>query len=250
MSGTDVPRPSAVPVVLLPGMLCSGLLWRAQTERLERLTEVRTVTLTGDSIEAMADDVLSLPCPRFALAGLSLGGIVAMAVARRAPERITRLALLSTSARPPRPEQRAGWDAMAQRTKAGEFDRITPESLLPHLLHPAHAGDPVLRGTVLEMADRTGPDVFLRQLAAQHSRTDLRPGLREVRCPTLVVAGEDDPLAPLAAHREIADAVAGARLETLPATGHLTPLERPAEVTELLVRWLTDEAMGIRDAGC
>lgn len=243
MSRTHAPAAGQTPgpVVLLPGMLCSGRLWRAQAQRLAPHGEVRTVALTGDSIDAMADQVLALPCPRFALAGLSLGGIVAMAVARRAPERITRLALLSTSARPPRPEQRAGWDAMARRTGAGEFARITPETLLPQLLHPARADDPELAGAVLEMADETGPEVFLRQLSAQHSRTDLRPGLREVRCPTLVVAGEQDALAPVAAHREIADAVPGARLETLPGTGHLSPLERPAEVAELLARWLADD---------
>ncbi|KAB8164515.1 alpha/beta fold hydrolase [Streptomyces sp. 3MP-14] len=235
------PAPGGV-CLLLPGMLCSARLWQAQQEALSRHAETRVVELTADSVASMADQVLDLPYERFALGGLSLGGIVAMTVAHRAPERVSRLALLSTSARPPRAEQRAGWDVLTERTVSGGFADITPKTLLPQLVHPARVREPALAGTVVRMADEVGPEVFLRQLSAQRSRTDLRGAVRELRCPTLVVAGADDALAPVAAHEEIAALVPGARLAVVPDSGHLTPLERPAEVTELLTGWLLADA--------
>lgn len=226
--------------VLLPGMLCSARLWRAQREHLNRVANTHVVELTGHSIEEMVGQVLALPHRRLVVAGLSLGGIVALSVAVVAPDRVSGLAVFSATARPPRPAQRAGWDAMATRTRDGDFASITPQTLLPLLVTAEHASDPEIVEVILGMAAEVGPAVFLNQLSAQASRIDLRPLIRALRCPTLVVAGADDALAPLAAQKEAAALLPRARLEVLAGCGHLSPLERPEEVSSLLQDWLID----------
>ncbi|WP_326824325.1 alpha/beta fold hydrolase [Streptosporangium sp. NBC_01756] len=226
--------------VLLPGMLCSERLWAGQETALRSLAEIVHLRPSAPDIDAMADQVLSLPYRRFALAGLSLGGIVAMAVARKAPERIERLALLSTNARAPRPGQHDAWRAMADRVRAGEFHRITPDGLLPSLVHPRRRAG--LAGTVVAMADEVGPEAFLAQLDAQHSRRDELSSLTAVRGPALVVAAEQDALCPIERHEEIAAALPYGRLEVLADCGHLSPLERPRLVSDLLTRWMAEGA--------
>lgn len=236
LNGSPSPRPT---IVLLPGMLCSDRLWHAQTEQLTRHANIEFVQLTAGSIRQMAGQVLALPQRRLVLIGLSLGAIVAMAVAETAPARVHALGLISANARPPRPEQRRAWAEMATRTRTGDFSSITSRTLMPQLIHPDRADDPRITDTVQAMADEVGPAVFLRQLAAQQSRFDLRPGLRRLRCPTLLIAGAGDPLTPPSTHREIADIAPDARLHVLPDTGHLSPLEAPTAITQLLGDWVT-----------
>ncbi len=224
--------------LLLPGMLCSDRLWQAQHQRLRRWAHLEVVALAGSSIEQMVEHILALPYRRFALAGLSLGGIAALATAAAAPERIIGLAVLSATAHPPRAEQRASWAAMAARTQSGDFASITSQTLLPRLVNAHHLRMPSIVDVVLAMADEIGPTTFLAQLSIQASRVDLRPRLAAITCPTMVVAGADDLLAPLQAQRELASLIAGARLEVLQECGHLSPLERPADVSDLLEGWL------------
>lgn len=220
---------SGPPVVLVPGMLCTADLWRHQ---LDALPGAEVVELGGDSVDAAARRVLSVPHERFVLVGLSLGGIVAMTAAlAAAPERIAGLGLVSTSARPPRPDQRAGWDATAARA---DDPAGCAEDLWPALVHPRRRDDAGLRERVLQMARDTGRAGLLDQLAVQRSRVDLRPQLPALRCPVVVVSGDGDGLAPPDAHAEIAALVPGATLVTVPGAGHLQPLEAPAEVTASL----------------
>lgn len=229
-------------LVALPGMLCTERLWTQPGFDIGQNVEIYPVSLHGRSIAEMVATVLALPHREMNLVGLSLGGIVAMSVAAAAPERVTRLAVLSATARPPRPEQRVSWNRMTALTADGAFATITSEMLMPVLVNPSHQADRALCETVLAMADDVGPKRFLDQLSAQHSRVDLRPALAGIKCPVLVCAGEDDALAPVQAQREVAAGVPSGGLCVVGDAGHLTPLEQPAEVSMLLGSWLAQEA--------
>jgi pimeloyl-ACP methyl ester carboxylesterase len=223
-----------VTLVVLPGMGCSARLWSSAL-RSSALPEVPVVhgTIDRPAIDGCVDALLETLPPRFALAGLSLGGIVAMALVRRAPERVERLALLATNARGPTPAQYEGWAAARAGLAAGRTARDLQRDLLPVLLRD-HTHD----DTALAMADDVGAATFDRQLAAQATRIDERPALPRVAVPTLVLAGGADVLCPVDRHEEIAALVPGARLEVLDGVGHLVTLEAPARVAAALEAWL------------
>jgi pimeloyl-ACP methyl ester carboxylesterase len=223
------------PLVLLPGMGCSPRLWAGVLAELDGPPVVHGA-LDRPTLDGGVDALLDRLPARFALAGLSLGGIVAMALVRRAPHRVTRLALLSTNARAPTPEQHAGWAAQRQALAGGATARDLQRDLLPVLLHRRA---PDLDATALAMADDTGAAVLDHHLAAQATRTDERPALAAVAVPTLVLAAAEDRLCPLDRHQEIAARIPGAHLVVLPAVGHLSPLEALAEVAAALRPWLT-----------
>lgn len=225
------------PLVLLGGMNCSPRLWAGVRARLGHA--VVDGELDRPTVDGCVDALLDALPPRFALAGLSLGGIVAMALVRRAPDRVTRLALLSTNARPPVPEQHAAWAAQRAALAAGTTARGLQADLLPVLLH-----DLSYAGEALAMADDVGGEVLDHQLAAQGTRVDERPGLAHVRVPTLVLAARQDRLCPVERHEEIATLVPGARLEVLDGVGHLSPLEAPDRVAAALRGWLVRPATG------
>ncbi|WP_375424491.1 alpha/beta fold hydrolase [uncultured Friedmanniella sp.] len=216
------------PLVLLPGMGCSADLWADLDLDAEPLTPV----LEEPDLDAEVGRLLASLPRRFALAGLSLGAIVAMALVRRAPERVSRLCLMSTNPYGPTPEQLAGW-AEQRRTLAAGSARGLQTSLLPLLVQRA-----TLHERVLAMADDTGEARYDAQLRLQATRVDERPGLARISCPTLVIAAGDDRLCPVARHEEIARLVPGAKLVVLPGCAHLSPLEQPVLVSGHLRQWL------------
>lgn len=221
----------AEPVVLLPGMNCSARLWADLA-----LGPVTTPGLTEPDLSSQVDRLLEELPPRFALAGLSLGAIVAMALVRTAPERVTRLALLSTNPYAPTAQQLTGWRRERGRLAAGTMPREIQRDLLPFLLTDENVRSrPDLVEEALTLADGVDLDA---QLALQATRVDERPGLREVRCPTLVLAARSDRLCSVDRHREIAALVPGAELQILDRTAHLSPLERPVAVATALRGWL------------
>ena len=226
-------------LVLIPGLLCDAQLWRHQVEGLSDTAEIWVADHTrSDSMAGVARDVLAdAPCASFALAGLSMGGYIALEIMRQAPQRVTRLALLDTAATTDTPEQtrrRHDFIALAQR---GELPRVT-ETLLPLLVHPARLAEPALAGVIRSMSTNIGGAAFVRQQKAIMSRADSRPLLSAIRCPTLVLCGRQDALTPLVRHEEIAAGIAGAQLEVIEDCGHLSTLEKPAEVNAALRRWL------------
>lgn len=226
-------------LVLLPGLLCDRALWRRQIEALGDVAEPWVADLTHDaSLPAMARRVLAEAPPRFALAGLSMGGYCALEVMRQAPERVERLALLDTGARADAPEQTARRRGLIELAEKGDFKGVTPR-LLPLFLHPDHLKDAKLVGEVTAMAARVGKDAFLRQQTAIMGRIDSRPSLAAIACPTLVLCGRDDQLTPLALHEEIVSLVRGARLDVIDHCGHLSTMERPEAVNAELRQWLT-----------
>ena len=187
---------------------------------------------------AIATRVLAAAPRRFALAGLSMGGYVALTIVRHAPERVQRLALLDTSARPETPEQTARRKPQIALAKAGRFAEV-PALQFPVFVHRNRQGDEALRERVRRMAEETGAQAFLRQQQAIMRRPDARPLLPAIKCPTLVLVGDGDELTPPALSQEIAAGVAGSRLVVIADCGHLSTMERPDAVNRALVEWMT-----------
>jgi pimeloyl-ACP methyl ester carboxylesterase len=227
-----------VPLLLLPGLLCDRALWAAQVEDLADVAEPRVADMTrDDSLDGMARRALGEAPPRFALAGLSMGGYAALALMRMAPERVERLALLDTSARPDTPEQTERRRDLIALVGRGQFKGV-PARLMPLFVHPDRLADAALTGAIAAMVARVGKDAFLRQQAAIMARPDSRPDLPRIACPTLVLCGREDALTPPAVSQEIAARVPGAALEIIERSGHMTTMERPAAVNAALRRWL------------
>lgn len=226
-----------IPLVLLPGMNCTADLWSGCG-----LDHAITPGLSAVSIEEQVDRLLERLPERFVLGGLSLGAIVAMALAIRAPERVAGLILASTNAKGPTDAQRRGWSDWLARLDAGVTARELQRSILPGLLtSPSRTAHADLVERALAMGDATGEDTLRAQLVMQGTRVDLRPGLRGFMLPTLVVSGSEDPICPPAFHAELVETIAGAQLETIPA-GHLLPMEKPAEFGALVRRWQAESA--------
>jgi pimeloyl-ACP methyl ester carboxylesterase len=225
-------------LILLPGQLCDGALWQFQTPRLSPTADIRIADLTlDDSIGAMADRVLGSAPPRFALAGLSLGGYVAFEILRRAPDRVTRLALMNTSARADTEGRALSRESSIRAARIGSFKGVTPR-FLPTILHPTHASDPEIAEIVLAMTERVGRVAFERQQLAAIGRPDSLSLLPSIACPTLVISGLQDRVTPPPLQVEIAAGIPGARLESLDVCGHLAPLEQPDAVNRLMRDWL------------
>jgi pimeloyl-ACP methyl ester carboxylesterase len=225
------------PLLLLPGLLCDERLWRDQIAGLREVATCQVADTTQDaSLGEMALRALAVAPPRFALAGLSMGGYLALEIMRRAPERVTRLALMDTGARPDTEDQSRRRRGLMSLTRSGQFKGVTPR-LLPSLLHPDHLDGP-LGFEVREMAERIGREAFLRQQQAILHRPDSRPLLPGIAVPTLVAVGEQDQLTPPELSEEMAAAIPGARLVRVPQAGHLPPMEQPEVITGLMREWL------------
>jgi pimeloyl-ACP methyl ester carboxylesterase len=229
---------SSLPLVLVPGLLCSARLFGPQIEALWPLGAVTVAEhKRDDTISAVAARILGEAPPRFALAGLSYGGYLAFELMRQAPERIERLALLDTSARPDTPEQTAARYAFIEMAEGGRFSEVV-ETLTPRFLQPSRREDPALKAILHAMATDTGPAAFVRQEKAIISRPDSRPFLGAIKCPTLVLTGDNDELTTPELAREIAGGIAGSRLTIVPDCGHLSTLEQAAAVNAALIDWL------------
>ncbi|MHA1153642.1 MAG: alpha/beta fold hydrolase [Alphaproteobacteria bacterium] len=229
-----------IPLALLPGLLTDRALWAHQIEALADLAESRVADFTTqDTIAGMAHSVLAMMPECFALAGLSMGGYVAMEVMRQAPERVGLLALLDTKARLDTPAGTENRKAFMEEARTGAFKGVTRRALEMYV-HPDRVEDPGLADAVLAMAARIGREVFLSQQAAILGRPDSLPGLSKIACPTLVLCGRQDGPTPVECHEEIAAAIPGAKLTVIEDCGHLTTMERPVEVGAALREWLGD----------
>ena len=224
-----------VPLVLLPGLNCSAVLW-SELDVGEAIMPV----LGEPTLDGQVDRLLNGLPDRFALAGLSLGGIVAMALLRRAPERVSRVCLMSTTSRPPTARQYAMWARQRAALAAGASARDLQRELKAALLSPAaRATKPELVEVALRMADDVGESRLGAQLALQSTRIDERPGLAQISCPTLIVSGREDALCSPERHVEISQLIPDSQLIVLEGCGHLAPLEQPAEVSEAIRSFLT-----------
>ncbi|MFO1070948.1 MAG: alpha/beta fold hydrolase [Geminicoccaceae bacterium] len=229
---------SIEPLILLPGLICDERLFGPQLPALRAVTEVSVADLThADSTALMAEQVLAKAPPRFALAGLSMGGYVALQVMRLAPERVTRLALLDSQSRPDTPESTARRHALIE-VAMSEGMLAVADRFLPLFFHPDRVGERALVETARGMAEAVGPAAFVRQQHALMGRPDMRPTLEHIACPTLVLAGRQDVLTPVEVQEEMASKILDATLVLLPKCGHLSTLERPQAVTGAMLTWL------------
>jgi len=224
-------------LLLLPGLDCDARLWRDVMAGLGRAVEASVADYgVADSIAGMAQAVLAEAPDRFALAGLSMGGYVALEIMRQAPQRVERLALLDTSARPDdearKETRRAGMVAVGQ----GKYGLVI-RAMLAGLLAPQHLNT-ALADAVVAMAERTGPDAYVRHQHAIMGRTDSRPFLKDIAVPTLVGVGELDMLTPPELAEEMAAAVPGAALVRFAGAGHLSTMEAPEAVVAAMRDWL------------
>ena len=224
--------------MLIPGLLASARMYAAQIPPLWRVGPVTIADHTrADSMSAIAQDILRVAPARFALVGLSMGGYIAFEMLRQAPQRIAKVALLDTSARADAPEQSAMRRAQMSLAAQGRLAEVL-EQQLPRLVGRARREDAALREVFKLMAEEVGAAAFIRQQTAIMGRTDSRPTLGDIRCPALVLVGAEDELTPPERAAEIAGGIAGARLVTVPQSGHVSTLEQPEEVTRALLEWL------------
>ena len=224
--------------MLIPGLLASARMYAAQIPQLWRLGPVTIADHTrAESMSAIAQDILRVAPARFALVGLSMGGYIAFEMLRQAPQRIAKVALLDTSARADAPEQSAMRRAQMSLAAQGRLAEVL-EQQLPRLVGRARREDAALREVFKLMAEEVGAAAFIRQQTAIMGRTDSRPTLGDIRCPALVLVGAEDELTPPERAAEIAGGIAGARLVTVPQSGHVSTLEQPEEVTRALLEWL------------
>ena len=228
-----------VNLVLIPGLLCDERLWAHQSEHLADIADCMVADITGaESVDELADNVLASAPDKFALAGLSMGGYVAHAIMRRAPRRVTRLALIDTSARPDTPEQLERRRQLIDMTNYGKFRGVT-DRLLPILVHEARLSETALTNKIKKMSEHIGSEAFTRQQHAIMGRPDSRPLLIEYGVPTMVMCGRQDALTPLEHSQEMAALVPGSRLAVIEDCGHLSTMERPQAATALMRQWLT-----------
>lgn len=228
---------------LLPGLLCDRASWDAVATRLETVATCRVPDYASErSLGAMAVRVLDAAPGRFALAGHSMGGRVALEVLRRAPDRVTRVALLDTGYRAlPEGEagerERAGRLALLDIARGQDMRAMGREWVRP-MVHPSRLEDLPLVEAILAMFARRTPDQFAAQIGALIARPDAEELLRAIRVPTLVACGREDGWSPPRQHEEIASLVPGARLEVFEDCGHMAPMERPEAVANALAAWL------------
>ena len=233
MAGT-----SSIPIVLIPGLGDSPGLYEAQLPALWRFGPVMVADHTRDeTIAGIAQRILSHAPPRFALAGLSMGGYTALEIMRQAPDRVLQLALLDTSARADTEEASAKRRAEIAAAERGDYAEVVERAWLV-VPHESHVGDQALKRRFVDMHLAVGAEVYVRQQHAIMSRPDSRPSLAAIRCPTLVLVGDGDRVTPPLLSQELTAGIAGARLATIPDCGHISSLEQPTAVTAELIRWL------------
>ncbi|MFM9968240.1 MAG: alpha/beta fold hydrolase [Burkholderiales bacterium] len=233
------PRPTKIPLVLVPGLLCDALLWAPQIGALSDIADCWVYRPTdSDTIKDLAEQLLAqAPFKEFALAGLSMGGYVALEVMRQAANRVQKLALLNTNALADTATQIESRAALQQLSRSGQFPQVI-ESLLPALVNRARSYNHEVVGTIRTMARNVGEQAFYRQESAIIGRIDSRAHLGAIRCKTLLLCGRQDALTPIALHEEMANEIIGSNLAVIDDCGHLSTLEQPEEVSVALRTWL------------
>lgn len=220
-------------------MLCDERLWQHQTAELPQ-TVVHADTTIGENFVDMAGAALESVSGRFAVAGLSMGGILAFEIWRQAPERVSHIALLDTNPYADTETRRSERLEQIEVALGGGLRELVVESLKPLYLAEAHRDDAALLDIILDMAVDLGPEVFRRQSLAVRNRPDSVATLATIDCPVLVLCGREDSLCPVAYHEFMAERIPHARLEIIDDCGHLSSLEQPQRVNDALTRLLSE----------
>lgn len=223
------------PIVMLPGMMLDERVYAEQVRQLSPFTRVIIGNITSaPTIQDLAEDVLHAAPPQFAMAGLSMGGIVALEIWRRAPQRVTHLALIDTTPYADRPERQEIRFEQIAAVDAGNLRQVLTQSMKPLYLARKNRESADLLNQILEMGIDLGPDVFRRQSMALAHRADSTATIATIDCPSLVLCGREDALCPVEFHRTMADAIPRADLVILAECGHLAVMEEPNAVASAL----------------
>jgi pimeloyl-ACP methyl ester carboxylesterase len=224
----------SAPILLVPGLNCSSRLYAAQVPALWRLGPVMVADhRRGETMAEIARLILATAPGRFRLAGFSMGGYLALEIMRQAPDRVIKLALIDTSARPEVPQQTERREKLIALAAAGRFLEVN-DVLWPLMVDPSRLQEALLRAEMDVMAEEVGAEAFIRQERAIIGRADSRPSLAAIQCPALMICGESDQLTPPGHAEEIAKGIGGARLAMIAGCGHMSPMEKPEEVTRLV----------------
>ncbi len=226
------------PVVFLPGLMCDLRVYGPQLIDLGRELSVAVAPVSdGERIEQIASNILNHLPAKFALVGLSLGGVVAMEILRRAPNRVTRIALMSTNSLAETPQSAADYEPSIIKLRSGQMNEAV-QALIPS----EHLAPGVERATIVgqlgEMAANVGADAIIRQIRALQRRSDYQPVLRRCKVPALVLCGEHDGLTPVKRHSFMAELIPDAELKVIEGAGHLPTIEQPEATTQALRAWL------------
>jgi pimeloyl-ACP methyl ester carboxylesterase len=229
---------NTMPILLVPGLVSSPRIYAPVEPTLWRFGPVTVANhIRDDNMGAIARRILAEAPPRFALAGHSMGGYIAFEIVRQAPDRVAKLALINTQARPDTPEATVRRRGMIARAQAGEYHAILDE-LFPGFVHPSRLGEAGLRQLVHDMGNDIGVEAFVRQQTAIISRADSRPTTAWIKCPTLVLTGDADNTIPNSLSVEMAQGIPGARLTILTACGHLPQVEQTRACADALEEWM------------
>ena len=230
-----------IPLVLLPGMMCDERMFASQIRAFadERLVQVADIS-QADSMSAIANQVLSQAPDVFALAGLSMGGIVAMEILRQAPHRVERLALLDTNPKAEELEVQINRNRQILCVENGELNELMHSEMFPHYL--AESLPEIQTQNILslcaEMAMNLGAEAFICQSRALQNRLDQQEVLSQYQRPSLVLMGDQDTLCPLDRHQLMNTLLVDSTLVVIEKAGHLTTLEQPEAVNLALKNWL------------
>lgn len=225
-------------LILVPGLLCSHDMWLDQIGEFEEDYDLMIFDHTHhDNLPDMVSDFLTDAPDSFALAGLSMGGYIAFEIMRQAASRVEKLILLDTNARADREPQIEMRETLIDR--AGKEDiRIIAQELIEYLIHADRVNDKELCDRILDMASDVGAKSFQKQQQALIARPDSREFLPTIKCPTMIICGEQDALTPPKVHQEMADLIPGATYHQIGDCGHLSTMERPEEINQLMREFL------------
>lgn len=226
------------PLVFLPGLMCDAHLFAGQIAAFSPDYPVSVMPVGhGERLEEIASSLIHVLPPRFALVGHSIGGMIAMELLRRAPERVTRIALMSTTPLAETPQAAADYEPAIIKLKSGRLQEGV-EALVPPGTLAAGTGRQVAMAQLMMMAERVGEGAIIRQVRALQRRRDYQPTLRRCKVPTLLMCGAEDGLTPPKRHDYMAGLIPYAALEVIEGAGHLLPLEQPEATTGALRAWL------------
>ncbi|CAH0536656.1 alpha/beta fold hydrolase [Vibrio marisflavi] len=230
---------SSIPLLWLPGLLCDETLFAPVNGLLlERVKPICAELQALDSMAALAKDILDSAPDSFILGGLSMGGILAFEVYRQAPERVKGMILLDTNSADEKQEVTDKRNLLVAKAHSGQFSSITPDHLLPVLIHPERAADTSLTGDICQMAENIGVDKFASHAQALATRPDAQPLLSQISVPSLIICGRDDLLCPIENHLLMDEMIANSALVVIEQCGHLSTLEKPKVVADAINRWI------------
>lgn len=223
-----------IPLILVSGLLCNELVWTHQIRHLNDLAAIKVICPSQETPQKMVEEILNRAPNRFALAGHSMGGWICLELMRHAPERVIKLCLLNTTAKPDTPIKKAKRKEMIQTVENGQFSKIVDE-LVNNFVYKES-----IKERVRKMLFEVGKQAFIRQEKSMLLRSECQSILPTIRCPTLVIHAENDKIFTLDDHQEIANHVINSKLSILEDCGHMSSMEKPEIITSLLRSWLVN----------